>query len=115
MSELFIRLYLDEDVSALVAKLIRSRAFFVVTTAESSQLGKTDLEQLAFAADKGMVIVTHKRSDFEKLANDYRVYGTTHAGIIIAVRRRENELARRLLKILNSMTADEIENQVLYI
>jgi hypothetical protein len=34
---------------------------------------------------------------------------------MIAVRRKPQELARRILILLNSFTADEIENQVRYI
>ncbi len=62
-----------------------------------------------------MAIVTHNRRDFEKLADDYHARGGEHAGIIIAVRRRKTEFASRLLKILNQISADEIENQVVYI
>jgi hypothetical protein len=38
-----------------------------------------------------------------------------HYGIIFAVRRPPQEIARRLLVILNQVTADEMENQVRYI
>jgi len=42
----FASLYTDEDVSALVATLLRSRGLDVTTVPEQSSLGKTDREQL---------------------------------------------------------------------
>jgi len=38
-----------------------------------------------------------------------------HYGIILAFRRPPQEMAQRLLVILNQVTADEMENQVRYI
>ncbi len=48
MNRLFISLYLDEDASVLIAKLIRSRACTVLTTQEPDQIGQSDDEQLTF-------------------------------------------------------------------
>jgi hypothetical protein len=39
-------LYTDEDMSALVARLLRSRGLDITIVPEQSNLGKTDLEQL---------------------------------------------------------------------
>jgi hypothetical protein len=49
MSRLFITLYLDEDVSVLISKLIRARGYLALTTLEAGQAGRTDEEQLSFA------------------------------------------------------------------
>jgi hypothetical protein len=115
MSRLFIELYLDEDVSILVARLVCSRGFIATTAHDEGLLGRNDAEQLAYAAGRGMTLLTHNRADFEALARDYATNGQTHCGIIIAVRRTPYEIARRLLAILNQVTADEIENQLRYI
>jgi predicted nuclease of predicted toxin-antitoxin system len=112
---LFISLYLDEDVSVLVARLIRSRGFSALTALEADQLGKTDAEQLEYAAQRNMAILTHNRGDFEALARQYVAAGQTHGGIFIAVRRTSHEIARRLLVLLNQITADEMDNQIFYI
>lgn len=114
-SRLFISLYLDEDVSALVAKLIRARAFAVLTTLEADRIGATDAEQLEFAAGRGMAILSHNRADFEALAREYVATEKHHGGMILAVRRSPYELARRLLALLNRFTADEMDDQIRYI
>lgn len=115
MSRLFIELYLDEDVSALVADLVRARGFNVETTREAGNLGSADEAQLAYAAGRQKTFVTHNRLDFERLAGRYFNAGETHHGIIIAVRRPPREITRRLLAILGRVTADEMENQLRYI
>ena len=53
MSKLFIELYLDEDVDALVADLVRARGFTATTTRDAGNLNKDDDEQLAYAAENG--------------------------------------------------------------
>lgn len=115
MSRIFIELYLDEDVNVLVADLMQARGFSATTTHEAGNTGKTDAEQLAYAVSQQYAILTHNRVDFERLAEQYAQVGTTHCGIIIAVRRSPFEIANRLMTIVNVVTADEIENQLRYI
>ena len=52
MKNLFIELYLDEDVDVLVADLVRARGFVVVTTRDAGNLGASDLDQLYFRYPK---------------------------------------------------------------
>ena len=115
MSEIFISLYLDEDVDVLVAELLRARGFSVQTTLEAGRLGTRDPDQLAYAASQGRAFVTHNRADFEALAKGYLEAGNPHWGIVIAVRHPPYEIVRRLLIILNAVTADEMQNQLRYI
>jgi hypothetical protein len=115
LNQLFIDLYLDEDVNVLIADLVRARGFRVTTTQAAGQVGTTDASQLAFATSQGKALLTHNRVHFEALAQAYFEEKKTHSGIIIAVRRPPKELSRRILILLDSVTADEIENQILYI
>jgi len=112
---LFIELYLDEDVSVLVAQLLRARGFVVMTTHEAGRLHASDEDQLAYAISESKTLLTHNRADFEALAQSYFESGRTHHGIILAVRHSPHEIVRRLLLILNQVTADEMINQVRYI
>ena len=115
MNSLFITLYLDEDVDVLLADLMKAHGFEATTTTGIGARGKSDAEQMAFAVSRDMAILTHNRSDFERLSQEYFSAGQSHAGIIIAVRRPVYDLARRLLVILNFVTADEMQNQIRYI
>jgi predicted nuclease of predicted toxin-antitoxin system len=115
LNQIFIELYLDEDVSVLIADLLRARGFMATTTVEVGNLGCSDREQLEYAITSGKTFLTHNRADFEALAQQYFSGGRTHCGIIIAVRRVPNEIVRRLLAILNSTTSEEIQNQLIYV
>ncbi|MEO1094447.1 MAG: DUF5615 family PIN-like protein [Cyanobacteria bacterium J06638_28] len=115
MSDIFIHVYLDEDVDILIANLLRSRSFDATTARPAKQLGKTDAEQLAYATSQRAAILTHNRTDFEELAQQYFDTARSHSGIIVAVRRPYTEIVKRLLTILDSTTADEMGNQILYI
>ncbi len=112
---LFISLYVDEDVSVLVAAILRARGFDVVTTGAAGLLGADDASQLNYAVAAQRTFLTHNRIDFEVLANAFFQSGQTHYGIIIARRHSPYEIARRVLLILNHVTADEMVNQVRYI
>lgn len=112
---LFARLYLDEDVPVQVAEILRGYGYDVRTARDEGMLGTNDAEQLAYAAERGLVFVTHNRTDFERLAVQYFEDGRMHKGIICAVRRPPGECARRLLSLLNERTAEDFENQLLYI
>ena len=114
MSDIFIHVYLDEDVDVLISNLLRSRGFNATTT-QAGQRGKSDAEQLEFATNLGAAILTHNRTDFESLAQAYFNTNKSHSGIIIVVRRPYTEIVRRFLLILDSTTADEMDNQILNI
>ena len=86
MTDLLIRIYLDEDVNVLIAQLLRARGFDVTTTREVGQLGKSDSEQLTYAVNQGRTLLTHNRVDFEALAQAYLAAGQMHYGIIFAAR-----------------------------
>lgn len=115
MNNLFICLYLDEDVNVLIADLLRARGFDVITARDAGQLHATDVEQLAYAVSQARTLVTHNRTDFEQLVQSYFSSGQVHCGVIFAVRRSPQDIAQRLLAILNHVTADEMRNQVRYI
>ncbi|HEY1390502.1 MAG TPA: DUF5615 family PIN-like protein [Ktedonobacterales bacterium] len=112
---LFIELYIDEDVDVLVADLLRARGFDALTTRDVRRLHATDEEQLAFAASEQRALLTHNRADFEALHQAYMDSGLHHTGILIAVRHPAYEIVRRLLLILNAVTADEMQDQVRYL
>ena len=115
MKDLFIELYLDEDVDVLVADLVRSRGFVAVTTRDANQLGASDVSQLSYAVRQRKTFLTHNHDDFQALAEEFRAADRHHAGIIIAGRHPSYELLRRLLRILNHITADEMHDCVRYI
>ncbi|CCI27404.1 MAG: hypothetical protein GPI90_25570 [Microcystis aeruginosa K13-05] len=111
---IFASLYMDEDMSALVATLLRSRGLDVTTVPEQSTLGKTDSEQLEFAASLGRCLVTHNRVDFERLHLQFIEEGREHCGIIVVPQKTAYEVVQRVGVLVNTLTVDSINNQLLY-
>jgi predicted nuclease of predicted toxin-antitoxin system len=111
---IFASLYMDEDMSALVATLLRSRGLDVTTVPEQSTLGKTDSEQLEFAASLGRCLVTHNRVDFERLHLQFTEEGREHCGIIVVPQKTAYEVVQRVGVLVNTLTVDSINNQLLY-
>ena len=107
-------LYTDEDVSALVATLLRSRGLEVTTVPEQATLGKTDREQLEFAASIGRCLLTHNRVDFEQLHLQYMEAGKQHAGIIVVPQKNAYEVAQRVGILVSTLAVEAIQNQLLY-
>ncbi len=56
---------------------------------------------MAYAVSQGRTLVTHNRTDFEELIQAYFDSEQMHYGVIYAVRRPPQEIAQRLLEILN--------------
>ncbi len=108
-------LYLDEDVSVVVAAILRGRGFDAVTTRDLGQLGLSDNEQLAHATRMRRALLTHNRADFERLHSEWLGVGRHHTGIIIARRRLPTEIVARVGRLLTRLAASEVADQLLYI
>ncbi len=108
-------LYLDEDVSVVVAAILRARGFRAITARAAGRLGRTDAEQLAFAAEARYALVTHNRADFELLHWTWLESGRAHAGILIARLRRPGELASRIGRLLSRLPSEQFTNQLFYL
>jgi len=52
---------------------------------------------------------------FEFLHRQYLASAREHAGIVVVTRRAPHEVASRIVMLLNTLTADEIRNQLLYV
>ena len=102
-------------MNVVIGELVAAWGFRTETARDAGRLGYPDPEQLAYAVERGFCVVTHNREDFEELHRQYLADDRDHAGIIIAFRRRPYQIARRLVPLLNSIIADEMRNQLLYI
>jgi len=111
-SPLFIRLYLDEDVHKRVATAIRLRGFDVVSAHEVGHWGLDDEEQLSYAAAEGRALFTYNTPDYLQLHLGWLQCGKGHYGIIVSDQLPIAEAVRRLLNLLNRVTADEMRNQI---
>jgi predicted nuclease of predicted toxin-antitoxin system len=108
-------LYLDEDVRVLLAEVLRSRGYQATHVLEVKRTGKSDAEQLAYAAKNGMAILTHNIRDYVILDKSYQTAGKNHFGIIISGQIPFNELLRRTLKCLSSNSKESLKNRLIWL
>lgn len=111
---MYALLYTDEDMSALLATLLKSRGLDVTTVPEQGTLGKTDREQLEYATSLNRCLLTHNRVDFERLHLQYIKENDQHSGIIIVPQKNPYELAKRISILVRSLAVEDIDNQLLY-
>lgn len=117
-SRLFIALYTDEDVTSDLAPALRRRGYTAESALEAGNLNVSDETQLYYAAERDMVLFTYNAQDFIPLARAWYFAGREHAGILLSEQfsqRQFGELLRRILRLLNSLTADEIRNHIVFL
>ena len=102
-------LYLDNDVSLVLARLLRQNGHNVIATKEERRSRASDDEQLLTAATRQRILVTHNVADFVLLHNAWRRWAEAwqlpsappHSGIVVL----EQGSADGLLPILHSFIA----------
>jgi DNA-binding transcriptional MerR regulator len=110
-----IRLYLDEDAQqGSLVKALRERGVNVQTAEEASMRNQDDSNHLDFATAHGRVLYSFNICDYSRIHSEYISQNKMHAGIILAPQQRYSvgEQMRRLLRIINSKTAEQMQNNV---
>ncbi len=110
-----MKLYLDEHLSPLLARMLRNRGIDCLTAVEAGTLGQSDEVQLAYATSQRRVLVTFDRSDFLALATQWAEHGRPHAGIILSRQDTASELLRPLLHLLALRGKDDLTNHVFWL
>jgi hypothetical protein len=110
-----IRLYLDEDsMDKHVVQALRARNVDVVTAFESDMIERTDKEHLDFASAQGRTLFSFNVGDFYQLHVSFLEENRIHAGIILSRQQHYavGEQMRRLLRLIASISADQMKNRV---
>ena len=106
------KLHLNEHLSPRLAEQLRNHGFDVTCTQEQELLAEDDGKQLARAVAERRAIVTINFGDFVALHEQYMAEGREHWGIILSTEQTFSTLIHRLLRLLNSVTAEELKNQL---
>ncbi len=78
-----MKLYLDEDLSPVIARILRERGVDAQSAHEVGMIGASDAEQLDYGARDGRAVVTRNTRDFRRLARERIREQRPHAGIIV--------------------------------
>ena len=106
------KLYLNENLSPRLAAELRRYGFDLTSSQEAEMLSASDSEQLAYAVSEQRAILTFNIGDFAELHDEYVAEGKEHWGIILSSREPIRVLLHRQLRLLNSVSAEELKKQI---
>jgi len=115
---LFISLYMDEDSAyRRLPALLRAEGFDAISALELGHTGSEwdDEKHLTYAAENQRALVTHNTKHFSPLAQKWEGAGRDHYGIIVSEQVGIGEVLRRLLRLLDSVTKDEMKKKVRFL
>jgi len=110
-----IKLFLDEDVHAVLSTILQKRGFDVEHAQEVEKKGMSDAEQLAYASQQQRCLMSFNVKDYVLLHNDYVKQGLEHCGIIVSKQLPIGETLRRILSVLQSYPSDFLKNRLLFL
>lgn len=108
-------LCLDEDVQIGLAEALKARGVDVLGTQEAGNIGRNDLEQLAFAAGNSRSLFSYNKGHFAKVHYDWMKLKKPHAGIILSDQLPIGIALRRLMKLYFSVDSDDMRNRLEYL
>lgn len=106
-----IQLYIDDDAQRTdLIQALRARHIDIETVSEAQRLGESDEDQLRYAAKEARVLFTFNRGDFFRLHTLWLSSGYHHAGIIVSDQLSTSIIVRRLLRLLDAKSADDMQD-----
>ena len=109
---LFIRLYLDADVDVKLAAYLRHLGYECTSSREVGRAALDDEGQFRYAADIGCVLVTHNIQHFVPIFERWWRSGQSHPGLVVSEQVPLGEMQRRLVRLLDTVTADEMRDNI---
>lgn len=95
-----IRLYLDEDINPLLARVLRTRGFDVVSVHDLGRTGLSDEEQFQFARAEGRALLTCNIADYVCLASGLMRAGEPFPGLVLSEQLPFREFLRRTARLM---------------
>ena len=107
-----VRLYLDADVDVKLATSLRRAGYDCVSARKVGSATLDDEAQLAFAAREGRVLLTHNIQHFVPIFERWWHAGLSHSGIVVSQQIPLGELQRRVIRLLETVTASEMVDNI---
>ncbi len=109
------KLHLNEHLSPRLAEQLGKYGFDVTSTLELGMVEAGDDEQLACAASNQRALVTFNHKDFAIRHARFLAEGKEHWGIVLSTEETVGVLRRRLLRLLNTLSAEELKNRICWL
>lgn len=107
-----IRLYLDADVDAKLAMILRSAGYDCVSAREIGHDTLDDESLLTFAANDQRTLLTHNTQDFVPIFERWWHADLHHCGIIVSQQIPLGNLQRRILGLLEMLTPEAMQDNL---
>ncbi len=109
--QVFVSLLLDENVAERLGTALRQYGYVAQSAREAGYKGRGDTELLEYVAGNRMAILSHNIADFAKLHEQWLLEGRQHHGIILTGTSELKPLLKKVLQLLDRLTAGELLNQ----
>ena len=108
-----IRIYANESASVAITEGLRRRGVDALSARDAGNLGLTDEEQLIYANNEKMTILTHD-TDFLQMASRWLDEGKTHQGIIYCHQKTYSigECVRKLRMLTAILSSEDMINHI---
>ena len=108
-----IRLYLDEDtISRALISGLSARNVDILSAHVAGLVSVADEEHLRFAASTGRALFTFNTRDFARLHTVWLSTDQHHAGIIVSDQVQVGQLIRRLMRLLDGLSAADMGDRL---
>lgn len=96
-----IRFLLDENIHPRVAESAWEQDVDVVSVIDLRRRGRSDFEQLEFAAEQDRVLVTRNRADYLHWTREFYHRGLPHGGLLLVEEGLPNDQPEMLARALS--------------
>jgi hypothetical protein len=109
------KLLLDEHIWEYLAKILRERGYDVIHVTEVGLVATPDDLIMKYAVGEHRAVVTFNIKHYIPLSIQYFEDGKEHYGIVVSKVLSQGELQRRVIRLLESVIAEELMNTVKYL
>lgn len=110
-----VKLLLDEDVHLALGVALRNRGVDVIHVQELDRKGCSDRAQLIYAVETQRCLYSFNVKDFVVLHNSYLEQELEHWGIAVSQQLPVGESLRRILKMLQQISQDDIKTELIFL
>lgn len=109
------KLYLDEDITDLLARVLRTIGYDVVSAHEVNMNRRTDEEQIFYAIKNKRAILTCNISHFTNLARKCYQDNISHYGVIVTPQLNFKEMLKRVINLLDNNSFNDLKDRYIWL
>jgi predicted nuclease of predicted toxin-antitoxin system len=113
-----LRLFMDENIPTVVAKVLREQGFDVVRPQEIGLQGADDKTQLQWATEHGYVVFTFDKGTMVQTVRRWVSQGLEHGGVIVCEQMPKDAVSvivRWLKNVAQVHTNETLRNVTLHL